>query len=238
MDMSSSLSVLRAELEALKPRALQRRAESEGVEEALLEEAEDDAAVVALIVQARAAVWAGQLRMELRALKPRALQRRAEAEGVGERQLEEAEDAEAIVALIVERVLGSGGRAAAEEEAARLAQLEQELLGFKPRALNKRAEEVGVAEDRLDAADDDRAIVALILEACAARAPHPSTPPERPTPASKRVGAAAMMAVAPPPPADIDHAGASQSVKQLRRQAISMGASVEAIDAGVYYAGA
>ena len=43
-------AALEAELAALKPRALQRRAEEAGVDESLLDEAEDAAAIVALII--------------------------------------------------------------------------------------------------------------------------------------------------------------------------------------------
>ena len=77
---------LRAELAALKPRALQKRAEQMGVEEEQLDDAGDTAAIIALIMakadEKAAEAVAAQMRKELRALKPRALQRRAEEVGV------------------------------------------------------------------------------------------------------------------------------------------------------------
>eukprot|EP01047_Picozoa_sp_COSAG01_P086849 COSAG01_NODE_19718_length_993_cov_10.844519_1_plen_257_part_10 len=83
---------LRAELEALRSRALYRRAEEAGVSEAGLDAAEDGAAVIELIMARHAEQqqqeeerWA-PVRSELLALKPRALQKRAEAEGVTEEE--------------------------------------------------------------------------------------------------------------------------------------------------------
>jgi hypothetical protein len=49
-----------------------------------------------------------------------------------------------------------------------IASLRGELLGLKPRALQKRAVEAGVAEDDLDEAEDNDAIIALILDRLAA----------------------------------------------------------------------
>ena len=73
-----------------------------------------------------------QLRAELLVLKPRALQKRAEEMGVDEDDLDEAEDAAAIVALVVRKVLEE--RAAAEAEAAgaglQLSAEEVEAIGF------------------------------------------------------------------------------------------------------------
>jgi hypothetical protein len=164
---------LRAELAALKPRALQKRAEAIGVDEDALDEAEDAAATIELIL-ARTGTLAAEaaaanlaaVRDELKTLKPRALQKRAEDAGVDEDSLDDAEDADAIIALILARLATPEPDAAAEaaaEEAARLARLEEELCSLKPRALGKRAEEMGIDEDQLDAAEDDAAIIALIL---------------------------------------------------------------------------
>ena len=52
---------------------------------------------------------------------------------------------------------------AAAAEAARLEELEEELLTLQPRELGKRAEEIGISVEQLDDADGDAAIVALIL---------------------------------------------------------------------------
>ena len=184
---------LRAELAALKPRALQKRAEAIGVDEDALDEAEDAAATIELIVARTKALAAeaaaaslAALRDELKLLKPRALQKRADDAGVDEDALDDAEDSDAIIALILARLAApepgaAAGAAeaaakAAAEEAARLARLEEELRSLKPRALGKRAEEMGIDEDQLDAAEDDAAIIALIL---AREAPAPAAPASR-----------------------------------------------------------
>ena len=105
------MAPLRAELAALKPRALQKRAEAVGVNEDALDEATDSDAIVTLIVSkvqaeqeaAQAVAKRAKLEAELMALKPRALQRRAEAEGVTEDQLDNAESDAEIIGLIVQK---------------------------------------------------------------------------------------------------------------------------------------
>ena len=98
--------VLRAELEQLKPSALQKRAASEGVDRAAIEEALDGddplPILIALILACQPAAAAGGrhakmlalLTTELKALKPSALQRRAGVEGVDEAALEAALDSD------------------------------------------------------------------------------------------------------------------------------------------------
>ena len=94
---------------AVKTHTLQRRAEEMGVDEGLLDEAGDTAAIIALVMakadeRARKAGRRARLKDELLALKPRALQRRAEAAGVADEELEDADDSEAIVGLILARM--------------------------------------------------------------------------------------------------------------------------------------
>ena len=163
-------AVLEAELAVLKPRALQKRAEEAGVDDGLLDEAEDAAAIIALIV-AKVAQEADSARLaaieaELLSLRPRPLQKRAEEAGVDEAELDSAADSSAIVALILAKVSGKDAavKARAEAEAEeQLAQLKEELQSLKPRQLNKRAEEAGVDEVLLDAAEDTAAIIDLIV---------------------------------------------------------------------------
>ena len=165
-------AALEAELAALKPRALQRRAEEAGVDESLLDEAEDAAAIVALII-AKVTQEADLARLaaveaELLSLRPRPLQKRAEEAGVDEAELDCAADSSAIVALILAKVSGKDAAAKARAEAEaeeQLAQLKEELQSLKPRQLNKRAEEAGVDEEMLDAAEDTAAIIDLIAVA-------------------------------------------------------------------------
>ena len=123
-----AMAELRAELAALRPRALNRRAEEAGVDDDALDSAEDSAQIIALIIakaeqaaadaaQATGAAVAAQealLREELALLRPRALQRRAEAMGVEEHDLDDAVDMASIIELIVNspegpRRAGGGG---------------------------------------------------------------------------------------------------------------------------------
>eukprot|EP01047_Picozoa_sp_COSAG01_P046686 COSAG01_NODE_4404_length_5060_cov_11.077202_2_plen_1099_part_01 len=152
---------LRAELQSLKPRALYRRAEKEGVDESALDGAEDGAAVIELIMARYAEQRWAPVRSELLALKPRALQKRAEAEGVTEEELEEAADDAAIVALILGRL--QAAQSEATKQAERREALRVELQALKPRALFKRAEGAGVDDEALDAAGGEAAVIELVL---------------------------------------------------------------------------
>eukprot|EP01043_Picozoa_sp_COSAG02_P044473 COSAG02_NODE_3976_length_5963_cov_1.633015_1_plen_296_part_00 len=180
------MAELRAELSALKPRALKKRAAEVGVDEEKIDEADDaddvKGTLIALIVEkeeaAAGAARIHALRTELEAMKPRALKKRAAEVGVDEEKLDEADDADdvkgTLIALIIEKAEGgsvdsdAAGVAAAAVAEAALAQLREELEGLKPRALKKRAAEEGVAEDKVDEADDaddvKSALIALILE--------------------------------------------------------------------------
>ena len=184
-NMEIPAAELWAELEGLKPRALQKRAEQMGVDEDALDAAEDAAATIQLIMAVtegraaqRVAVAEAErresLRSELLALKPRALQKRAEEAGIEEEELDAADDTDAIVELIMGRVLDLEPEVAA----ARLAALKHELQGLKPRALSKRAEEMGIAEDELDAGKSthqpckDGALISCLARGCGGVVPH------------------------------------------------------------------
>jgi NACalpha-BTF3-like transcription factor len=104
-----------------------------------------------------------ELLAELGAMKLRALQKKAEELGVGEDQLDAAEEKSEVIALIVQKL----DEQAAHEEAVRLAALKDELGAMKLRALQKRAEELGVDEDKLDDAEEKSEVIALILAALA-----------------------------------------------------------------------
>jgi hypothetical protein len=104
-----------------------------------------------------------ELLAELGAMKLRALQKKAEELGVGEDQLDDAEEKSEVIALIVQKL----DEQAAHEEAVRLAALKDELGAMKLRALQKRAEELGVDEDKLDDAEEKSEVIALILAALA-----------------------------------------------------------------------
>jgi len=175
---------MESELAGMKMRALQKKAEELGVDEARLDDAEDKAEVIVLIMekveQQRAAEEAARLarlQEELGGMKMRALQKKAGGLGVDEARLDDAEDKAEVIALIMELEAKSspgGGEEssaaaaaaarAAEAEAARLAELKDELSGMKMRALQKRAEEMGVGEAQLDEAEDPDAVIALILQ--------------------------------------------------------------------------
>ena len=117
-DSSSSAidNALAAELAGLKPSQLRKRAEALGVDAEDIDEAWDaddrHGALGQLIVAASPAPSVqddafGQLRAELRGLKPSGLRKRARAIGVDEALLEEAEDgptpAESVIELILEK---------------------------------------------------------------------------------------------------------------------------------------
>ena len=104
-----------------------------------------------------------ELLAELGAMKLRALQKKAEELGVGEDQLDDAEEKSEVIALIVQK----HDEQPAHEEAVRLAALKDELGAMKLRALQKRAEELGVDEDKLDDAEEKSEVIALILAALA-----------------------------------------------------------------------
>ena len=174
-------AVLLAELQGMKMRAVQRKAEALGVDEERLDDAEEKSEVIALILakveEGRAAAEAARiarLKEELGGMKMRALQKKAEELGVDDEKLDDAEQKSEVIALILEFVAksapGGGGEEAAaaaraaEAEAARLAQLKEELGGMKLRALQKRAEELGVDEERLDGAEEKSEVIELILQ--------------------------------------------------------------------------
>eukprot|EP01047_Picozoa_sp_COSAG01_P047253 COSAG01_NODE_4498_length_4973_cov_5.248461_4_plen_100_part_01 len=87
---------------------------------------------------------------ELQGMKMRALQKKAEALSVNEDRLDDAEEKAEVIALIVAKV----AERRAADETARVARVKEELEGMKLRALQKRAEELGVDEDKLDDAEE------------------------------------------------------------------------------------
>jgi hypothetical protein len=116
-----------------------------------------------------------ELLAELGAMKLSALWKRAEELGIDEDTLDEAEEKSEVIALILAAMATpvEDGAAKAEAEveaetkATRLAQLKDELSGMKLRALQKRAEELGINEDTLDEAEEKSEVIVLILAAMA-----------------------------------------------------------------------
>jgi hypothetical protein len=116
-----------------------------------------------------------ELLAELGAMKLSALWKRAEELGIDDDTLDEAEEKSEVIALILAAMATpvEDGAAKAEAEveaetkATRLAQLKDELSGMKLRALQKRAEELGINEDTLDEAEEKSEVIVLILAAMA-----------------------------------------------------------------------
>eukprot|EP01045_Picozoa_sp_COSAG04_P015782 COSAG04_NODE_1273_length_7466_cov_76.544319_6_plen_285_part_00 len=97
---------------------------------------------------------------ELRAMKVSALKKRAKEAGVGEAELEEADDADDVKGTLIALIVA---REPAE-------QLRAELAGMKPSALKKRAKEVGVEEGKLEEADDADDVKGTLIALIVARA--------------------------------------------------------------------
>ena len=104
---------------------------------------------------------AAELLAELNGMKLRALQARAEELGVDDDKLDDAEEKPEVIALIVAKL----DEQAAEAEAERVEAIKAELGGMKLRALQRRAVEVGVPEEKLDDAEEKSEVIALILAA-------------------------------------------------------------------------
>eukprot|EP01052_Picozoa_sp_SAG31_P000494 SAG31_NODE_14_length_37953_cov_109.719660_28_plen_555_part_00 len=192
-DADPAIAALRSELRDLKSRALWKRAEAAGLSEEAMEEAEeaDDekAALIELLVaehqQELPMATGGRgggddpaiaaLRSELRDLKSRALWKRAEAAGLSEEAMEEAEEADdekaALIELLVaehqqELPMATGGRGGGDDSA--IAALRSELRDLKSRALWKRAEAAGLSEEAMEEAeeaDDEKAALIELLVA-------------------------------------------------------------------------
>ena len=96
----------------------------------------------------------------MQGLRLRQLQARAQQLGVAEEALDDAEEKSEVIALILAQV----EEQAAAEAATRRARLEEELGGMKLRALQRKAEQLGVDQAKLDEAEDKAAVTALILE--------------------------------------------------------------------------
>ena len=174
---------LLAELNGMKLRALQARAEELGVDDDKLDDAEEKPEVIALIVaklDEQAADAEAErveaIKAELGGMKLRALQRRAVEVGVPEEKLDDAEEKSEVIALILAALPTPGqasedeaakaeaeAKAAAEAEAARLVQLKEELSGMKLRALQRRASELGITDATLDEAEEKSEVIELIM---------------------------------------------------------------------------
>ena len=175
---------LLAELNGMKLRALQARAEELGVDDDKLDDAEEKPEVIALIVaklDEQAADAEAErveaIKAELGGMKLRALQRRAVEVGVPEAKLDDAEEKSEVIALILAALPTPGqaaeedeaakaeaeAKAAAEAEAARLEQLKEELSGMKLRALQRRASELGITDAALDEAEEKSEVIELIM---------------------------------------------------------------------------
>jgi DNA-binding transcriptional regulator YdaS (Cro superfamily) len=94
------------------------------------------------------------VREELESMKPRALKRRALHTGVDPEKLDEADDAGDVKAAVIELIMEVEQQKQPDPVEARLTSLREELEALKPRALKKRALEVGVDRESLDEADD------------------------------------------------------------------------------------
>ena len=123
------LQALRAELESLKPRALRIRAVADGVSAETVDGADDaedvKAALVAMILHHNESCWKypahqeaqerAQLRLELSALRPRALRVRAAEMGIDDEVVDGADDAddvkEALIRILLDHMSGAGCRA-------------------------------------------------------------------------------------------------------------------------------
>ena len=102
---------------------------------------------------------AAELLAELNGMKLRALQARAEELGVDDDKLEDAEEKPEVIALIVAKL----DEQAADAEAERVEAIKAELGGMKLRALQRRAVEVGVPEEKLDDAEEKSEVIELIM---------------------------------------------------------------------------
>jgi hypothetical protein len=209
---------LRAELGALKITALRARASAAGATEAEIDEATDESkeAMVELVAQhERLAQPHAALRVELEAKTMSTLLRRAQADGVADAALDEADEADdprlAVIELIV---LCAEGQEEQEEPA--VAALRAELAQLKHGALIRRAHAAGVADAAVDEAEesDDAqgALVELIVASSSARG-SASPPPTSSSSCDRR--------------AELSQ----QRVRDLRAAATTAGASEDTIEA-------
>jgi hypothetical protein len=173
---------LRAELAPLKLSALKKRARTAGVDEEMLEAADDAddirAAVIELLVAAEAEDGGDReaLRAELATLKLTALKKRAREVGVDAAALDAADDAADIKAAVIELILDLAAAGRVAPAAAARKALEDELAQMKLSALKQMARSASVGEDDLEGCDDadniHAAVIALILAAeCGAAGP-------------------------------------------------------------------
>jgi hypothetical protein len=112
-----AMTQLRAELSALKLKALKMRARDEGVSEELLDDADDADDIRAAVIQLTLSATAGRagdnrearqaLQSELAALKLKALKKRARASGVSQAKLDDADDADDIRSDVIELIVSA-----------------------------------------------------------------------------------------------------------------------------------
>jgi hypothetical protein len=192
---------LRAELKFLKPRALRARAAADGVPAEVVDGADDaddvKAALVEMILEhaevcrRRAAQQGAQerarLRLELSALRPRALRARAAELGVHDEVVDSADDAddvkEALIRIMLEHVpprirhesdaCGPGPSA----EDPRAAALRAELSGLRPRMLKSRARQEGISAEDIDACEDADDVKGALLELILVNSTQATSPP-------------------------------------------------------------
>ena len=160
----------------LRRSQLKKRARAAGVDEALIEEAEDGpnaiADIIELIVEAAPAdepanAAAAARRAELLAMKLSALKREARGAGVAADLLDAAVDGENPRAGLIDLILSAAPAPDAAD-----GPLRAELAGMRLSALSKRAEQEGAdasaVEDAEDSDDPKLALISLICERVAA----------------------------------------------------------------------
>jgi hypothetical protein len=98
-----------------------------------------------------------ELLAELQATKLQALVKRAEEVGVDKDKLNDAEDKAEVIELILQKTADT-------KKMADTTELLAELQATKLQALVKRAEELGVEQDKLDDAEDKAEVIELILQ--------------------------------------------------------------------------
>ena len=189
--MERATAGLRAELAEMKLKALKRRAREAGVNAEKIEDADDEAdvrgTIIALVLDQQAQrsspaastaeegvpPEAAAIRDELATLKPSALKKRAEQEGIDAVKIKEAKDSDSPKEALIELIVAASVPDSTPNDAS-LQALRDELSGLKPSDLEERALAAGVDEDQIDdAVDGDtpkETLIELIVAAGAATA--------------------------------------------------------------------
>jgi predicted hydrolase (HD superfamily) len=176
-EAAAAKAALVAELAALRPTQLRKRAVAAGVSSEQIESAEDSdtpreslteliVSATAMQTSAHSAAATEALRAELAALRPTQLRKRCASAGIARDHIEEAEDSDtpkqSMIELLLEAAAGVGGAAspaltganAAQEAAAAKAALVAELAALRPTQLRKRAVAAGVSSEQIESAED------------------------------------------------------------------------------------